>query len=69
MTFGASAARLAGLAGALLHWRPDTFWAATPQELGCVLRALAGDAGGEAGHAMPPPDAARLTALKQRFPD
>ena len=41
--FGAAAARLAGLAGALLGWRPDEFWHATPAELAAVLGALAGD--------------------------
>ena len=41
MTFADSAARLAGLAGALLGWPPETFWAATPAELAAVLTALA----------------------------
>ena len=38
--FSDSAARLAGLAGALLGWRPDEFWRATPAELTAVLGAL-----------------------------
>ena len=38
--FGASAAALSGQAALLLGWVPDTFWAATPEELACVLRAL-----------------------------
>jgi hypothetical protein len=38
--FADGAARLAGVAGALLGWRPDEFWAATPAELGAVLAAL-----------------------------
>lgn len=39
--FAAAAARLAGLAGALLGWRPDEFWKATPAELASVLAAMA----------------------------
>jgi hypothetical protein len=31
------------MAGALLGWRPDEFWRATPAELAAVMRALAGD--------------------------
>lgn len=41
MSFAEGAGRLAGLAGALLGWPPDTFWAATPAELAAVLNALA----------------------------
>ena len=33
MSFAASAARLAGLAARALGWTPETFWAATPQDL------------------------------------
>ncbi|HEV2746539.1 MAG TPA: phage tail assembly chaperone [Allosphingosinicella sp.] len=40
--FSEAAARLAGVAGALLGWRPDEFWRATPAELAAVLEALAG---------------------------
>lgn len=60
--FSDGAARLAGLAGALLGWRPDEFWSATPAELGAVLEALAG----------PEPAAASrsdLARLMERFPD
>lgn len=39
--FGLSAARLAGLAGAVLGWRPEEFWSATPAELLSILHALA----------------------------
>lgn len=60
--FSESAARLAGLAGALLGWRPDEFWRATPTELAAVLVALTG---GEAA----PLSRAELTQLKERFPD
>ena len=41
--FAHGAARLAGLAGLVLGWRPDEFWAATPAELGAVVAAMAGD--------------------------
>jgi len=60
--FSEAAARLAGLAGALLGWRPDEFWRATPAELSGVLTALAG---GDAA----PVTRAELTRLKERFPD
>lgn len=63
MDFARSAARLAGLAGVLLHWRPDTFWSATPEDLAVVLAALASDA------AEPPPDGAVIERLKEQFPD
>ena len=46
-SFAASASKLAGLAGAVLGWRPDEFWRATPTELEAVLRAMVGEA--EAG--------------------
>ncbi len=60
--FSESAGRLAGLAGALLGWRPEEFWKATPAELGAVLGAMAGDSGESAGRA-------DLERLMQRFPD
>ncbi len=59
--FAAAAARLAGLAGALLGWRPDEFWRATPAELAAVLHALGGE-----GAAAGPVD---LDALMRMFPD
>jgi uncharacterized phage protein (TIGR02216 family) len=59
--FAAVARRLAGFAGVALGWRPDEFWAATPEELATVLAALAP---GEA-----PPDAAALARLKEQYPD
>ena len=34
---------MAGLAGALLGWRPDEFWSATPAELGAIVNAMAGE--------------------------
>ena len=60
--FSDSAARLAGLAGALLGWRPEEFWRATPAELGAVLEAMAGPS--EA-----PPSRDDFERLMERFPD
>lgn len=60
--FSDGAARLAGLAGALLGWRPDEFWKATPAELAAVLRAL--DPHIEAGA-----DRDDLARLMEMFPD
>ena len=62
-SFAASAVRLAGFAGALLGWRPDAFWAATPAELEAIVRVFAGD------DAAVPPDAAAIARLKEMFPD
>jgi hypothetical protein len=59
--FSESAARLAGLAGVLLGWRPDEFWRATPAELAAILDAM-----------MPegtPADASLIARLKKDFPD
>lgn len=39
--FGKVTARLCGQAALLLGWRPDEFWAATPEELACVIGAHA----------------------------
>jgi uncharacterized phage protein (TIGR02216 family) len=60
--FDVAAARLAGLAGALLGWRPDEFWRATPAELAAVLGALAPE------HEIPA-SAGDLARLKEMFPD
>jgi uncharacterized phage protein (TIGR02216 family) len=62
VTFAECAARLAGLAGALLGWRPDEFWRATPAELAAVLEVLAGrpEAGVTRGE---------LAGMMARFPD
>ena len=62
-TFGESAGRLAGLAGVLLGWRPDEFWAATPAEMATIIGAMTGPGDAEAAGA---PDLARL---KEMFPD
>lgn len=61
--FSEAAARLAGMAGALLGWRPDEFWRATPAELAGVLAALAGDVDAT------PVTREELARLKERFPD
>jgi len=37
--FGAAAAKLAGQAALLIGWTPDTFWAATPEELASIVTA------------------------------
>jgi Phage tail assembly chaperone protein, TAC len=60
--FGESAARLAGMAGALLGWRPHEFWDATPAELTAIINALSPP---EAGGA----DGTTLTRLQELFPD
>jgi uncharacterized phage protein (TIGR02216 family) len=60
--FSESAARLAGLAGVLLGWRPDEFWRATPAELGAVLGAAAVQDGDAASRE-------DVERLMQRFPD
>ena len=58
-----SAARLAGMAGAVLGWSPDAFWHATPAELAAVVGALTGEKG------TAPPDQATIARLKELFPD
>lgn len=63
--FAARAAALAGIAGALVGWRPDEFWRATPAELEAVLAALAGPAAATSS----PPDRLTIAALKEQFPD
>ena len=62
--FATTAARLAGLAGAIVGWRPDEFWRATPAELETVLAAFATPTAAEA-----PPDAAMLAQLQEQYPD
>ncbi len=44
-SFGPGAARLAGLAGQLLGWRPTEFWTATPAELAVILSPAGPEAG------------------------
>jgi Phage tail assembly chaperone protein, TAC len=59
--FSDSAARLAGLAGALLGWRPDEFWGATPAELAAIFGAMSGVPAAAC--------ADDLARLKEMFPD
>mgnify|MGYP003576732245 FL=1 len=61
-TFAGAALRLAGLAGALLGWRPDEFWRATPAELAAVMGALVGREPAAAS-------ADDLERLMEMFPD
>jgi len=60
--FSEAAERLAGLAGALLGWRPEEFWSATPTELGAVLGAMLGPEKESASRV-------DLERLMERFPD
>lgn len=60
--FSAAAHRLSGLAGAMLGWRPDEFWGATPAELATVLAAMAGDVA-------TPVLSGELRRLMEMFPD
>jgi hypothetical protein len=60
--FADAAARLAGLAGVLLGWRPDDFWKATPAELAGAVQAMAG----EQAEPVAAPD---LRRLMEMFPD
>ena len=60
--FSDSAARLAGLSGALLGWRPEEFWRATPAELGTVIEAMLGPEAKGASRG-------DLERLMERFPD
>jgi uncharacterized phage protein (TIGR02216 family) len=60
--FADRAARLAGIAGVSLGWRPDEFWRATPAELAAIFGAFEQD--GDA-----PVVADDLARLKEMFPD
>lgn len=60
--FADGARGLAGLAGLQFGWTPDTFWAATPAELGALVRALRP----EPSDALGSNDLARLM---EAFPD
>lgn len=59
--FSDGAARLAGIAGALLGWRPDEFWRATPGELAAILSAFKPE--------VTAVEADDLVRLKEMFPD
>lgn len=62
--FAQAAGRLAGVAGWLLGWSPDAFWAATPAELGAVLRVARGEDAAVDGL-----DSENLARLRAMFPD
>ncbi len=62
MTFATAARAAARVAAALLGWRPDDFWAATPADLRTAL-GLDAPASGD------PADATLLSALMEAFPD
>ena len=59
--FGAGASRLCNAAAAILGWRPDEFWNATPAELALALQAPTAVA--------ECPDLEAIEALRRRFPD
>lgn len=61
MTFGESAAELSSAAAALLGWRPDEFWRATPAELALALEPVTGR--------VEAPDGETMDELRRRFPD
>ena len=61
--FAEAAARLAGMAGAILGWRPEEFWRATPAELATILEAMGG---GDAAQTAGIND---LNRLQEMFPD
>jgi uncharacterized phage protein (TIGR02216 family) len=58
--FGENAERLSSVAAALLGWRPDEFWNATPAELATVLQPPTSGEGA---------DRATLEVLRRQFPD
>jgi uncharacterized phage protein (TIGR02216 family) len=61
VNFGDKAAELAGVASALLGWKPEEFWSSTPAELATAL-GLNDDESAQMGR-----DA--LERLRARFPD
>lgn len=63
-SFAQGAARLAGVAGWLLGWRPDEFWRATPTELAAVLAAARGEDAPDSGL-----DGGDLARLRHLMPD
>lgn len=60
-SFGDAAAQLSSAASAVLGWRPDDFWNATPAELALALQFPGG--------AAEPPDSMTIEELRRRFPD
>lgn len=68
--FAQGATRLAGFAGVVLGWAPDTFWRATPAELAAVVAVLrGGGGGGGGGGGITPPDGATIARMQEAFPD
>lgn len=65
MMFAEAAARLAGMAGAVLGWSPDRFWRATPTELQGIVTAIVGGAEGGGD----PPSSATIARLREMYPD
>lgn len=65
MTFADGARLLAGQAGLLLGWRPEEYWAATPEELATALGPLRDALGADA----PQIDRALIARLKEMHPD
>jgi molybdopterin biosynthesis enzyme len=63
-SFAIRAARLAGMAGAVLGWQPEEFWAATPAELKVIFQVFAGDSTPDV-HA----GGGDLVRLMEMFPD
>jgi uncharacterized phage protein (TIGR02216 family) len=61
-TFSANAQQLFGQTMLLLGWRPSEFWAATPQELSCILAAMA-------PRDEAPIDSQSIRQLMAQFPD
>jgi hypothetical protein len=60
--FGVRAVRLAGAAGLAFGWMPETFWNATPAELGALVTALGGEEVAPLGER-------EIARLQELFPD
>lgn len=60
--FADAARTLAGIAARVLGWRPNEFWASTPDELAAAL-TVPGDPLAE------PPEPQAIAALRAMFPD
>lgn len=59
-SFAGASRRAARVAAALLGWRPDTFWAATPEDLRNALGLMDGET---------PATATLLARMMEAFPD
>lgn len=60
-SFGNAAANLVGAAAAILGWRPNEFWDATPAELAAALTP--------GGLSVDGPDRGEIERLQALFPD